>query len=262
MLVGAAAGLAHEADGVTVVDHHEGVVALGEIADFAQWCDETVHRKHAIGDDEFEARLGGVGGLELRFKVGEIAVFVAVALRFAEADAVDDRGVVEFVTDHGVLGGEERFEGAAVGIEAGRVEDRVLGAEKRAEAFFQLGVDFLRAADEAHGGEAVAPAVERGVGGGDDFGIIGEAEIVVGAEIQNLASTRDGDVSGLRRRDQALALGEAGGIDFAERFLEMREVGGRHGLFPVEDDFAAAAGAHEIEAFLEIRVVETVRDDG
>jgi hypothetical protein len=33
MLVRAAPGLAHEADGVGVVDHHQGVVFVGEIAD-------------------------------------------------------------------------------------------------------------------------------------------------------------------------------------------------------------------------------------
>ncbi len=53
------------------------------------------------------------------------------ALRaLAEPDAVDDRGVVQLVGDHGVLLVEQRLEETPVGVEAGRVQDRVLGAEE------------------------------------------------------------------------------------------------------------------------------------
>ena len=45
---------------------------------------------------------------------------------------------------------------------------------------------FLRAADEAHRGHAVAVAVERLLGGLAQFRVVGKAEIVVGAEIQHL----------------------------------------------------------------------------
>ncbi len=57
---------------------------------------------------------------------------------------------------------------AAVGVEAGGVEDRVLLAEERGEPGLQFLVHLLGAADEAHGRHAVAPAVQRLVGGGDD----------------------------------------------------------------------------------------------
>ena len=46
----------------------------------------------------------------------------------------------------------------------------------------------LRAADEAHRGHAVAVAVERLLGGLDQPRMIGQAEIVVGAEVQHLAA--------------------------------------------------------------------------
>jgi len=55
----------------------------------------------------------------LGLEVGEIVVLVPVTLRLAEPDAVDDRGMVQLVGDDGVLGAEQRFEQAAVGIEAG-----------------------------------------------------------------------------------------------------------------------------------------------
>ena len=77
--------------------------------------------------------------LQLLFQVGHVAVGVAVALGLAQADAVDDRRVVERVGNDRVVFVEQRFEQAAVGVEAGGVEDRVFGAE-------EIGDRLLRAA--------------------------------------------------------------------------------------------------------------------
>ena len=60
------------------------------------------------------------------------------------------------------------------------------GRDRRLELLVQL----LRAADEAHRGHAVAVAVERVLGGVAQFGVVGEAEVVVGAEVQHLARRR------------------------------------------------------------------------
>jgi hypothetical protein len=89
--------------------------------------------------------------------------------------------VVQLVGDDGVFRVEQGFEEAAVGVEAGAVEDGVVHAEEIAQALFQLLVDRLGAADEADAGEAIAPSVERFAGGGDDFWVVCEAEVVIGA---------------------------------------------------------------------------------
>ena len=68
--------------------------------------------------------------LQARFELVHVVVRVAEALRFAQADAVDDAGVVQRVADDRVLFVEQRLEQAAVRVEARRVEDRVLGAEE------------------------------------------------------------------------------------------------------------------------------------
>ena len=94
----------------------------------------AVHREDAVGGDQLEARAGRVGRLELRLEVGHVGVPVAVALRLAEPDAVDDRGVVELVGDDRVLGAEQGLEQAAIGVEAGRIEDRVLRLQPGARA--------------------------------------------------------------------------------------------------------------------------------
>ena len=111
-----------------------------------------------------------LASVEPRLEVGHVVVGVAEPLGLAEADAVDDAGVVEGVGDDRVLLAEQRLEEAAVGVEAGGVEDRVLGAEEARETGLELLVDVLRAADEAHRGHAEAVLVEPALGGFDDRG--------------------------------------------------------------------------------------------
>ena len=113
-----------------------------------------------------------------------------MALGLAEADAVDDRGVVERVGDDRVLLAEQRLEEAAVGVEARPVEDGVVGAEEAGDGLLQALVEVLRAADEAHAGEAEAVRVEGLLRGGEHRGVRGEAEVVVGAEVQHLLRRR------------------------------------------------------------------------
>ena len=78
----------------------------------------------------------------------------------------------------------------------------------------ELAVDVLGAADEADGRHAVAARVEPLVGGLDHLRMAGEAEVVVGAEVDDVLRRRAGgeldlDVGGLGRVDEALLLEEA-----------------------------------------------------
>jgi hypothetical protein len=98
--------------------------------DLVELGDGAVHREGAVGDDDLVALAGFGGGLQLDFQVGHVVVGVAVARGLAQADAVDDRGVVQGVRDDGVVLVEQRLEHAAVGVEGRRVQDRVFGAEE------------------------------------------------------------------------------------------------------------------------------------
>ncbi|MPN36692.1 hypothetical protein SDC9_184202 [bioreactor metagenome] len=51
---------------------------------------------------------------------------VAQAFGLAQAHSVDDRGVVEFVADDGILFGQQWFEQGSVGIEARGKQDGVI----------------------------------------------------------------------------------------------------------------------------------------
>ena len=169
------------------------------------------------------AIIRGVGAgrlLEARAELVEVAVRVAQPLRLAEPDPVDDRGVVERVGDDGVVGAEQRLEQAAVRVEARAEEDRVLGAEELREALLELLVERLRAADEAHRGHAEAPPLERLARRLDHGRMVGEPEVVVGAEVEQAAHSLDLDVRGLRRLEHELALVEA-------RLLQPVELPGR-----------------------------------
>ncbi len=94
--------------------------------------DHTVHREHAVGRDQPDPRVGRL--LEARLELVEVVVGVAQPPRLAEPDAVDDARVVERVADDRVLLVEQRLEETAVRVEAGRVEDRVVHAEKARRA--------------------------------------------------------------------------------------------------------------------------------
>ena len=117
--------------------------------------------------------------------------------------------MVQLVADDGVVLAQQRLEQPAVRVEARRVQDGVLGPEKAGEAPLELLVDLLGAADEPHARHAVAPAVECLLGCRDDPGVVGEAEVVVGAEVQHLFAVRHLDGGLLRRDDDALGLEEA-----------------------------------------------------
>jgi hypothetical protein len=96
--------------------------------------------------------------------------------------------VVELVADDRVIGPEEHLEDAAVRVEARREEDGVVVAEKLRDAPLEFEVQFLRAADEPHACKPVAPLVESPMRRRNDARVVRQAEVVVRAEVQHLAS--------------------------------------------------------------------------
>ena len=124
---------------MALVDHHEGVVLLGKIADFVERGYITVHREHAIGHHNAETLF--LCGLQLALEILHIGIGIAITLGFAEAYAVDDRGVVERIADDGIFGREQRFENTAVGIEASGIEDGIVRFEEARNGCFEFLVE-------------------------------------------------------------------------------------------------------------------------
>ena len=177
----AAAGFTQHACRVALVDHDQSVVFLGQGADFVERGGIAVHREYAVGADDAETLCLRL--LETLLQVGHVGIGVTVTYGFAETHAVDDRGVVQGVGDDGVLLAEERFEDTPVGIETGGVENRVLRAEIVGNGLFELLVDVLAAADEAHRRHAVAAAVHGFFRRLDQARVVRKPEVVVGAEV-------------------------------------------------------------------------------
>ena len=101
---------------MAVVDHDNGVMALGKVADFGQLGQVAVHREHAVGRDQPQPAPCCL--FQFLFELGHVGVPIAHALRLTESDAVNDAGMIQLVAQHGVLVGEQRLEEPAVRVEA------------------------------------------------------------------------------------------------------------------------------------------------
>ena len=206
---------------MAVVNHRQCAVAIGQVANVAKIGDRAVHRKHAVGHDEFLPAIRRL--FQPGLQVIHIVVAIAKSLRLAEPDTVDDAGMIERVADDRVIGRQKRFEQAAVGVEAGRIEDRVIRPQPRADARLEFLVNGLRAADEAHRRHPVAEVVERAMCGFEDRRVVGETEIVVGTQVQHVGGAAvfaNRDFRLLWSRDDAFRFVEALGF---QRFGALRE---------------------------------------
>ena len=125
--------------------------------------------------------------MQLRLQIRHVVVFITKAHGLAQANAVNDGGVVQFITDDSILFRQEGLKQPAVGIKAGGVEDRVIRSEKGREALLQPLVDILRAADKAHGRDTVALIVIGALRRLNETRIVAQAKIVVCAHAQQPA---------------------------------------------------------------------------
>ena len=221
MFVCAATGLAHEARGVAFVDAQERAVAVAQGADLVQLRDRAVHGKHTVGEHQLEARAFGIGLLQATLQVGHLVVLVAPALGLAQANAVDDGGVVELVADDGVGLAQQRFEQTAVGVKSGRVQDGVFGAQESGQTGFQGFVQVLCAANEAHRTQAITVGAQGFVRGLDHGGVAREPEVVVGAQVDDLAAIGRLDLSALVAGDDAFAFHQALGLQALQFGLDV-----------------------------------------
>uniref|UniRef100_A0A831TD92 Sodium:proton antiporter n=1 Tax=Thermorudis peleae TaxID=1382356 RepID=A0A831TD92_9BACT len=171
-----------------VIDHDQGVVRVRQGADVLQPGDIAVHRKRAVGGDDDVARAVGPGLFELGLQIVHVGGGEAIAFGLAQPHPVDDRGMVQGVRDDRVLRPEQRFEDAAVGVEGGGEQDGVLEAQIVGGGPLQLLVNLQCAADEADRGRARAPfflGLDAGLG---DALVASKTQIVVGTEVQDVAS--------------------------------------------------------------------------
>ena len=205
MLRHAAAGLAHDARPVRVVDEHHGLVLARELDDLGQPREVSLHGEDPVGDDELP--LPRLARSEPVAKLVHRRVLVDHLARGSrEPDGVDDRGVVELVReDDGVLVGERR-DGCLVRVPAGDVGQRRLRADEVGELALELVVDLERPADEAHRARARPVAAEPLDPRLDHLRSRCEPEVVVRREDEHPASALHLHHGPLRREQGVEAL--------------------------------------------------------
>ena len=209
-----ASGLAHHAGRMALVNHHEGIVFFRQITYLVHWSDIAVHAENAVGDDYAETL--GLSEFKAFLQVFHICVGVAITHCLAEPYTIYYGGVVQRVGDYCIVRPEQGLENAAVGIEAGCIENRVLRVEKFADGFFQLLVNVALPADEADGTHSIAAAVHRFLCGLYQTGIVRKSKVVVGTEIQCLAAVCKSDFGSLGRADGTFAFVKAGFLNALE----------------------------------------------
>ena len=130
IFVGATTRFTHETNRMGIIHHHQRAILIGQITEGGQIGDVAIHRKHPIGGDHFKTTAGGF--FQLCFQVGHVVVFVAVPLRFAQPDAINDTRMIQLIGNNRIGLAQQGLEQSAIGIEAGGIKNGVLGAEKLA----------------------------------------------------------------------------------------------------------------------------------
>ena len=181
----AAAVAAQHAGGVRVVDHHDGAVLLGQRGQLVHRPDVAVHREHAVGDHQLVAGLVG-HFLQQLLAVGRVLVAEDLDLGPREARAVDDAGVVQLVGEDEVVLAQDGAHGAGVGREAALEDHAGLDIFEARDLLLELHVDAHGAGDGAHRARAhaqLARGLQRRL---DELGVVGQAEIIVAGQVDDL----------------------------------------------------------------------------
>src|SRR4030095_2542949 len=109
------------------------------------------------------------------------------------------------------------------------VKNRVFRPQELAQFVLELFVNALGATDETNGGHSVTPLVEGRVRCGNDFGMLRQSEVVVGAEIQHGFAVGYADGCSLRGGDDTLALISSRGPNLSKLRADILLKGSCHG---------------------------------
>ncbi len=204
-----AAAPAQHALTVGVVDHQQVVVLLGDGVDLIERRHIAVHAEHPVGDDHRPAIAAALVVFNHPAQVVGVAVRVAQDAGPGKPAAVDDAGMVELVRVDDVVLADQRRDGPQVGVESGLESDRRLDALELRHAALELEVQAQRAGDRANGGGPDAVLIDGALGGRGQPRVVGQAEVVVRAEVENAFAVHHKPGT-LRRRQCADGVEQSG----------------------------------------------------
>lgn len=219
---------------MAIIDHDQGVVSRRQSGDAAEVGYVAVHGKDAVCHDEDLPGAATTRGFQLDLQVVEIVGPVSEPGGLAEAHPVDDGSVVQAVGDDRVGLVEQGLEHPAVGVEGRREEDRVLVSKVIRDRSLERLVQLVGPADEAHRRQAGPGLFGRASGGQGHPRVRGQAQIVVGAEVDRLDVPPGGshrDQGPLRGRQHPFGLREPLSVDVGQGLLHPAiEFGVAHGV--------------------------------
>ncbi len=186
-----------------------------------QRADVAIHGEDAVGDQQLAAGDAVEFGEDL-FGGGEVFVREDVDLGAREAAAIDDAGVIQFVGDDVIFGSENRRDGSGIGGESGLKHDAGFDVLERGDAFLELHVQRHGAGNGAHRARARAVLPDGLDGGFAEFGMRGEAEVVVGSEVDDLLAV-EARLVGAFRFEDAEALVDAFGFPLVKLVVQVGE---------------------------------------
>src|SRR5699024_4868598 len=99
-------------------------------------------------------------------------VLIPVPFGLAQADAVDDAGMVQLVADDGVFLAQQRLKQTAVRIKARGIENGILCPQETGDGLLQILVELLGPADKPDRSQAEAPPVIGSLRCGNESRII------------------------------------------------------------------------------------------
>ncbi len=184
-LRGPTSAIAHKPGGMALIYHNKRIVRIRQRTDFVELRDIAIHRKDPVSGNQADVRVLRI--LQLRLQVVHVAVLVDVAVGLAQADAVDNRGVVQPVADNRIVRTQKRLEKARICIEARVVEDGILLLVEVGQRILQLLMHRLRTADKPHARHAKAIRINALLRRLHDGGVVGQPQIIVGAEVNHIA---------------------------------------------------------------------------
>ena len=195
VLADAPAGRPHGAQRVRFIDQQQRLVLLLEFHEARQFGEVAIHAVHALDGDQHAAIAVAHFGQQ---RVERLPVVMGKgATRSAgKLGALDDRVVGQNVVEDQIVRPQQVADGGDVGGMAGDEDDRGRGAQERGQGLLQITMHLLLAGDQPTGAGAGAIAVDRGLGGGGDLRIVGHADVVVDAEVDELAPVDAGCASG------------------------------------------------------------------
>ncbi len=212
---------ADETDRMGIIHHHQRVKLVSQIANALQIGDHAIHRKDAVGSDKDMTRIGRARLFQPRTQLRHIVIGVAVTARLAKANAVNDGGVIQRIGNDRILRPQQRFKQAAIGVEAGRIENGVFHAEKIGQALLQLFMDILRAADKTHRSHAETVAIHALLRRQHQRRMVGQSQVVIGAEVDHVLARADADIGLLRRGDDTFLFKQAFLLRHCQLFIDL-----------------------------------------